>query len=87
MKRRFIALLSLTLFLALSSTAQTVVGSKHDLSASGGITDKSTTESQVCISCHTPHQKGMTANPLWNHTLDNGFIRGLLKSNIERNTI
>ena len=51
------------------SLAQSVVGSKHDLSTGGGITNKSTTESQVCIFCHTPHQKTVTATPLWNKTL------------------
>ena len=51
------------------SLSQSVVGSKHDLSTGGGITNKSTTESQVCIFCHTPHQKTVTATPLWNKTL------------------
>ncbi len=49
--------------------AQSVVTSKHDLSTGGGITNKSTNETQVCIFCHTPHQKTITATPLWNKTL------------------
>jgi len=45
--------------------AQTVVGSRHDLSTAGGFSD------QVCAFCHTPH----TANtdvvaPLWNRFVD-----------------
>ncbi|HSL22671.1 MAG TPA: cytochrome c3 family protein [Vicinamibacterales bacterium] len=43
-----------------------VVSSRHNLSVSGPGPVKSTSESQVCVFCHTPHN----ANPapqLWNH--------------------
>lgn len=50
------------------TNAQSVVGSKHDLSSSGpGAT---TNVGRVCVFCHTPHQPaGVTADPLWNHTI------------------
>ena len=59
------------LFLALAgivglAVAQTVVGSKHDLSLPAlGNTD------EVCVYCHTPHQAAAASkqDPLWNHTL------------------
>jgi len=45
-------------------TAQTVVGSSHDLSAA------LPTSQRVCVFCHTPHQiTGQTTDPLLNHTL------------------
>ncbi len=49
-----------------------IANSKHDLSmtSTGGGTYKSTTETQICIFCHTPHNaKTGTDNlvPLWNH--------------------
>jgi predicted CXXCH cytochrome family protein len=45
-------------------SAQTIVGSKHDLTTLYG-----NVNGQVCIFCHTPHQAaGSTSGPLWNHT-------------------
>jgi predicted CXXCH cytochrome family protein len=45
--------------------AQTVVTSKHNLSVSGMGTVTATTESEICIFCHTPHASSPLA-PLWN---------------------
>lgn len=58
--------------LCLTSTAfaaGTVVGSRHDLRVGGGGTPTSS-QSEVCVSCHTPHQAAGAAeqDPLWNHT-------------------
>ncbi|MDP3149588.1 MAG: cytochrome c3 family protein [Ignavibacteria bacterium] len=86
MKQKFI----LAAFLALISTAsfaQTIVASKHDLSTGGGITDKSTNESQVCIFCHTPHQKTITATPLWNKTLSSNATYGVYASSSSNATL
>ena len=41
---------------------------KHNLSISGPGTYKATSESQLCIYCHYPHNANPAA-PLWNHTL------------------
>lgn len=46
--------------------AESILASKHDLSASGPGTIKATSESDVCIFCHTPH-RGTGELPLWNH--------------------
>lgn len=50
--------------------AQGVVGSEHDLRATGGGTAIGTGLVQVCVTCHTPHQATTAAaqTPLWNHT-------------------
>ncbi|MEW6070635.1 MAG: cytochrome c3 family protein, partial [Candidatus Thermoplasmatota archaeon] len=39
-----------------------------------------TNESQVCIFCHTPHQKAITATPLWNKTLSSQASYGVYAS-------
>jgi predicted CXXCH cytochrome family protein len=48
--------------------ADTILASKHDLSASGPGTIRATAESEVCMFCHTPH-RGTPQTPLWNHSL------------------
>ncbi len=40
---------------------------KHNLSAGSGNTIKASTENEVCIFCHTPHNS-TTAQPLWNRS-------------------
>jgi predicted CXXCH cytochrome family protein len=43
-----------------------IVASKHDFSTTGpNATYKSSTQTQVCVYCHAPHNTGAT--PLWNH--------------------
>ncbi|MBI5647452.1 MAG: hypothetical protein HY962_11015 [Ignavibacteriae bacterium] len=45
--------------------AQSIVGTKHNLSAGSSATIKAGTESELCVFCHTPHSAQTTA-PLWN---------------------
>ncbi|MCX6273571.1 MAG: NapC/NirT family cytochrome c [Bacteroidetes bacterium] len=47
------------------SRAQSIVNTKHNLSVSGPGSIKSTSESEICIFCHTPHSDKAKA-PLWN---------------------
>jgi predicted CXXCH cytochrome family protein len=62
-------ILSCALFLSCFQVGgDTILASKHDLSASGPGTIKATAESEVCMFCHTPH-RGTGETPLWNHTL------------------
>ena len=59
-----------TLLLAcapLVSAQQSIVDSKHNLSVSGPGPFKATTESRICIFCHTPH-RSRTDAPLWNRS-------------------
>lgn len=54
-----------------TSKISQVSSTKHNLSASGTGSVKASSESQVCVFCHTPHgatTSGITA-PLWNRTL------------------
>ena len=66
MTRRFAQVALLSLVLGHAARAQdTVVGSPHDLSASGPGRVHALTEEQVCIFCHAPHNStGQKA--LWN---------------------
>ncbi len=43
-----------------------IATSKHNLSVSGPGTVKATSESQICLFCHAPHNSSPNA-PLWNH--------------------
>ena len=66
--KRFISLtLSIVMFFALVVVAQadTVSNSPHNLSASGTDFFYASTETQICIFCHTPHG-GNNTGPLWN---------------------
>jgi predicted CXXCH cytochrome family protein len=44
---------------------------KHNLSVSGPGPVKATTETEICIFCHTPHNAN-PAVPLWSHTMSAG---------------
>jgi predicted CXXCH cytochrome family protein len=45
--------------------AESIITSKHNLSASGLGSVKASTESEICVFCHTPHAASGEA-PLWN---------------------
>lgn len=65
--RIFSILLGIVIAIQLSFS-QSVIKSKHDLSAgNNGVTQwQSTNEKQVCIFCHTPHSPTTAIRPLWN---------------------
>lgn len=47
-----------------------VIDSAHNFSTSGSGSVKATTETQICVFCHTPHGANQQAGaPLWNHAL------------------
>lgn len=58
-------LLTLT---AMGQNPQSIVYSKHNLSVSGPGSLRSSTEADICIFCHAPHNTTGLA-PLWNHDL------------------
>ena len=67
--------LSAALILALSLCAQaqvvtnrSIVNSPHNLSAGGPGTIKASSESEICIFCHTPHN-ATPVQPLWNRAM------------------
>src|SRR5262245_29595227 len=63
-----IGLSAAILLVALRAYSDTILASKHDLSASGPGTIRASAESEVCLFCHTPH-RSTGETPLWNHTL------------------
>ncbi len=75
-----------------------VRGTKHNLSAaadgsaySGGTvptrTVKATSETQVCVFCHTPHGSTLGVTPLWNRTLSSATYTPYTSSALDANAI
>ena len=62
---RAFSFLWMILIAALPASGQSVVNSVHNLSASGPGSIRATTESEICIFCHTPHNTS-PVSPLWN---------------------
>ncbi len=69
MKR--VAFLAVLLAMSRPLGAGSIVNTPHNLSTSGPGPVRATTETQVCIFCHTPHNSN-PAGPLWNHQLSSG---------------
>ncbi len=61
-----ISITILLLCLPLTVGSQSIVNTKHNLSVSGIGTVKATSETEICIFCHTPHNSNGPAAPLWN---------------------
>jgi hypothetical protein len=55
------------------------LNTKHNLSVSGTGTVKSSSETEVCVFCHTPH-RAVAATPLWNHELSSEAFYKLYES-------
>jgi len=81
MKANWLILAAISLLIISgTATAQTIVGTKHDMTSGVQIgsydNPENVTAQQICVYCHTPHNVGGTAGPLWNHdnvTAANGF--------------
>jgi len=65
MKLHVVAFLYILIGIPVFTGAQSIVNSKHNLSVNGPGTIKSTSESEICIFCHTPHNSAPQV-PLWN---------------------
>ncbi len=58
----------------------------HNLSITGPGSLKATTESQICVFCHTPHAaESIPAAPLWNRKLSGATYQTYTSSSIEAN--
>ncbi|MBI5675411.1 MAG: hypothetical protein HZC48_06240 [Nitrospirae bacterium] len=66
--------LSLTLPFLNYVYAQSIVNTKHNLSAAGTGDIRAVAEQDVCVFCHTPHS-ALSVAPLWNHTLSNAVYQ------------
>lgn len=64
----FILLTVLLLSYGATSHGASILFSKHNLSTSGPGEVKSTTESRVCVFCHTPHNAHRDIPYLWNRS-------------------
>lgn len=65
MKKLIYPILLFILFIPVLVNGQSIVNTKHNLSVSGPGTVKATSETEICIFCHTPHNSRPVA-PLWN---------------------
>jgi predicted CXXCH cytochrome family protein len=65
MKRTIFHLLLILLWLPVFVSSQSIVNTVHNLSASGPGQIKATSESEICVFCHTPHT-AKARSPLWN---------------------
>lgn len=65
MKLRCLLPLIFALVLVLSARGTSIVSSPHNLSAGSTATIKASTEPEICVFCHTPHNSSPSA-PLWN---------------------
>src|SRR5690349_9785001 len=65
---RQIVLLTILMTSTIASAQSSIVGSPHDLSASGPGPIHALDEEQVCIFCHAPHNSS-GQQPLWNRTI------------------
>jgi len=63
--RAFMTVLSFALLGAFARADESVVNSKHDLSAQGPGPIRAVSETEICIFCHTPHNAA-PQTPLWN---------------------
>ncbi len=70
MKKLNQTLLYLLLVFPIGGISQTISNSKHNLSVTGPGTVKSSSESEICIFCHTPHNSNPQV-PLWNRDISN----------------
>lgn len=81
-------LLGFALLLGTSSIApaaiiSNILATKHNLSTSGPGPVKATSETQVCVFCHTPHGGDQTAGaPLWNRVLSTATYTPYLSSSM-----
>ena len=78
MKKLIILTLIILFWLPAIVKSQSIVTTKHNLSVSGPGTVKATSESEICIFCHTPHNSRPVA-PLWNRN-DPGLTYTLYNS-------
>ncbi|MHB8798363.1 MAG: cytochrome c3 family protein [Thermoanaerobaculia bacterium] len=67
MKPRSRLLAAALLAIATVAGAQSITTTKHNLSSSGPGPYRASTETQICVFCHTPHNANTMA-PLWNRS-------------------
>jgi hypothetical protein len=71
----------------LAARESDVRNTKHNLSSSGPGTVKATSETQICVFCHTPHGATPGVTPLWNRALSNQTYTPYTSSSLDANAI
>ena len=65
-----------------------IAATRHNLSASGSGAVKATSESQICVFCHTPHAANAAAGgPLWNRALTGATYTPYTSNSLDAQTI
>ena len=79
---------SAVLFGTGSVAMSSILDSKHNLAASGLGQVKATSETQICVFCHTPHSANQSAGaPLWNHALSSATYTPYFSISLDANPI
>jgi len=65
MKKSILSYLFVFMGISIIADGQSIVSTVHNLSVSGPGSIKATTESEICLFCHTPHN-ARPDHPLWN---------------------
>ena len=70
---RWIVLVCLSIIsYAVAEPVADIANTKHNLSVTGPGTLKASSETQICVFCHTPHNaRDIPAAPLWNRAINN----------------
>ncbi len=82
----WLALLALAVLVSASALAQRVSdvrNTKHNLSVTGPGPVKATTETQLCVFCHTPHAATPGVTPLWNRALSSATYTAYTSSSLD----
>lgn len=66
--------------------SQSIKTTKHNLSVTGPGTYKASSEEEICVFCHTPHN-GDPLIPLWNRNVNSGAIYTKYSSNTMKATV
>mgnify|MGYP000937361331 CR=1 FL=1 len=64
-----------------------VRNTKHNLSAGSANSVRATTETQICVFCHTPHGATPGVTPLWNRRLSGSTYTVYTSSSLDANAI
>jgi doubled CXXCH motif protein len=72
---------------ALAAPVSDIRNTKHNLSATGPGTVRATSESQLCVFCHTPHGATPALTPLWNRAVSGSTYSVYTSSSLDANAI
>lgn len=86
MRNRFLITSLIALCLPLGLHSQSLVNSLHNMSASGPGTVRASSEQEICIFCHTPHNS-KPDSPLWNRNDPGAFYNLYTSSTNQAATI